>query len=97
MSGKPSPEEFYENLKIQLENTASWPSLYMYKFILPKTSNQSQELLNIFDNLGAVIDSKKSKTGKYTSFSIKVKLENPESVIEKYKEVASKIEGVISL
>lgn len=97
MSSTPSSEEFYENLKIQLENTTSWPSLYMYKFILPKTSNQSQELLDIFDNLGAVIDSKKSKTGKYTSFSIKVKLKNPESVIEKYKEVASKIKGVISL
>lgn len=97
MASPENPEEFYSKLKVQLEDTSIWPSLYMYKFILPTKPDQSKELLTIFDNLGAVINSKQSKTGKYTSFSIKVKLPNPDVVIQKYKEVAQKIKGVISL
>ncbi|WP_339629891.1 DUF493 family protein, partial [uncultured Maribacter sp.] len=50
----------------------------------------------IFDNIGAVINSKKSKNGKYTSVSITVNLNSPDDVIIKYKEVGE-IEGVISL
>ena len=97
MANKENPEEFYKKLKEQLEGTATWPSLYMYKFILPADPDQSKQLLNIFDNLGAVIESKASKTGKYISYSIKVTLANPDIVISKYKEVALKIKGVISL
>lgn len=93
----PNPEEFYAKLKVQLSDTSIWPSVYLYKFILPATPDQSINLLQIFDNMGAVIDSKTSKTGKYTSFSIKVKLKNPDAVIDKYKEVSKKIKGVISL
>lgn len=98
MAGSENPEEFYSKLKVQLADTAIWPSVYLYKFILPAQPEQSsKELLAIFDNLGAVINSKHSKTGKYISFSIKVKLPNPDVVIEKYKEVAQNIKGVISL
>ncbi len=93
----PNSEEFYSKLKTQLQDTAIWPNLYLYKFIIPTQSNQSKVLLDIFDNVGATIVSKTSKNGKYTSYSIKVKLKNPDAVIAKYKEVASKVEGVISL
>lgn len=92
-----NPDEFYAKLKSQLSDTSLWPNTYLYKFIIPSKPDQSALLLQIFDNLGAVINSKASKTGKYTSFSIKLKLKDPDAVIEKYKEVASKIEGVISL
>ena len=51
----------------------------------------------IFDNMGAVINTKESSNGKYTSVSVSVKMKNPDHVIEKYKEVGEKIEGVISL
>lgn len=91
-----NPEEFYAKLKIQLEETSNWPNVYLYKFILPRESDQ-KKLLDIFDNTGAVINSKNSKTGKYTSYSIKIKLKDPDAVIAKYKEVTSKVEGVISL
>lgn len=90
-------EEFYTKLKSQLSDTSTWPNTYLYKFIIPTTPDQSASLLQIFDNLGAVIQSKNSKTGKYISYSIKVKLQNPDAVIDKYKEVASKVKGVISL
>ena len=55
-----------------------------------------KEIENIFNNMGAVMNSKPSSNGKYTSLSIYVKMDNPDIIIEKYKEVG-KIEGVISL
>ncbi|MDP5082419.1 MAG: DUF493 domain-containing protein, partial [Winogradskyella sp.] len=51
----------------------------------------------LFDNLGAVITTHQSKKGKYTSVSINVRMENPEAVITKYRQVSENIDGVISL
>ena len=97
MSTTNDPEEFYAKLKKQLQDTAMWPSEYLYKFIVPTQEDKIQQIEDIFDNLGAVIETKQSKNGKYTSVSINVRMKNPDAVIEKYKEVAEKVEGVISL
>jgi putative lipoic acid-binding regulatory protein len=51
---------------------------------------------NAFNNMGAVIKTHASKTGKYTSISINVTMQNADKVIEKYQELAT-IEGIISL
>lgn len=91
-----SPEEFYKRLKDQLAETTVWPSNYLYKFIVLTESDNIDQINKIFDHTGAVITSKKSKKGKYTSVSVTVNLKNPEEVIEKYKEVGA-LEGVISL
>lgn len=97
MSKTPNPEEFYANLKLQLEDTATWPSPYLYKFIVLSSPEKISQLQAIFDNLGAVIKTKTSSNGKYTSISIDVKMKNPDHVIQKYLEVTEKVEGVISL
>jgi hypothetical protein len=89
-------EEFYAKLKDQLQESTSWPSTYLYKFIVPTDEQRISQIQDIFDNTGAVIESKKSKKGTYTSLSITVDLKDPDAVIEKYKEV-SVVEGVISL
>lgn len=94
--GAENPEEFYSRLKTQLEETAKWPSNYLYKFIVLTNGEKIKGVHDVFDNTGAVINSKLSKNGKYTSLSITVNLKNADAVIEKYKEVG-KIEGVISL
>lgn len=97
MSASQNPEAFYEKLKGQLYETASWPSEYLYKFIIKSDSEKIAKIEAIFNNIGAVIHTKESKNGKYTSISINVLMRNPEVVIEKYIEVTNKIEGVISL
>ncbi len=89
-------EEFYIRLKEQLEESTSWPSDYLYKFIVLTDVEKINKIHDIFDNTGAVIESKKSKKGKYTSLSITVNLKNADEVIVKYKEVGQ-VEGVISL
>ena len=90
-------EDFYKKLKGQLEETSTWPSVYLYKFIIPTEVDTINRVEAIFDNMGAVITTKASKNNKYTSVSVNVRMKSPDSVIDKYKEVAKKIEGVISL
>jgi len=90
-------DDFYKRLHAQLLDDTTWPSSYLYKFIVPTDADKIQAIYGIFDGIaGAVIDSKKSKKGTYTSVSITVTLQNPDAVIQKYKEVGE-IEGVISL
>lgn len=96
MSSKNDPQAFYAKLKTQLEETTQFPALYMYKFIVPSQEERIQEVHQIFDNLGAVIDTKKSSKGTYTSVTITANMKSADAVIEKYKE-ASKVKGIISL
>lgn len=93
---KDDTEEFYGRLKEKLLENTSWPSNYLYKFIVPTDKTRIDQINAIFDNTGAVIESKQSKKGTYTSISVTVFLQNPDEVIAKYKEV-SHVEGVISL
>ena len=92
-----NPEDFYNKLKAQLEETTNWPSPYLYKFIVPSDKQKIEKIQGIFDNLGAVINTKQSRNGKYTSVSINVRMDHPDAVIGKYKEVGEKVDGVISL
>lgn len=97
MSLQQNPDEFYNKLREQLYDTSSWPSEYLYKFIVPTNDAKIKMIEDLFDNLGAVIHTTASKNGKYTSVSINVQMEDPDAVISKYKMVAQQVEGVISL
>ncbi len=90
-------EEFYNNLKKKLYDTSIWPSEYLYKFIIKSDPVKINTIECIFDNMGAVIKTIPSKKGNYTSISINVVMKNPDIVIQKYKDVGSQVEGVISL
>ncbi len=89
-------EDFYKNLKIKLEETTTFPTKYMFKFIIPTNLDKLNKVENMFNHLGAVITTKKSKSAKYTSITILVKMKSVEEIINKYLEVDT-IEGVISL
>jgi putative lipoic acid-binding regulatory protein len=91
-----STDDFYSKLKIQLDDTTNFPADYLYKFIVPTSENQVAEVKVLFDNTDAVINTKKSKTGKYVSVSITLKLKTSDEVIQYYKK-AEKIKGIISL
>ncbi len=97
MEPSTNPEEFYKKLKSQLQDTAMWPTEYLYKFIVPSEDEKIKQIERSFDNMGAVISTKKSKKGTYTSVSVNVRMKNPDAVIAKYKEIGEQVEGVISL
>ncbi|TXE16028.1 DUF493 domain-containing protein [Psychroserpens burtonensis] len=97
MSKPNKTEEFYNKLKGRLRETAVWPSEYLYKFIVSTEVIKIKTIEDLFDNLGAVITTKESGKGTYTSISIILEMKDPDAVITKYKEVANQVEGVISL
>ncbi|GHC52529.1 DUF493 family protein [Ulvibacter litoralis] len=88
--------EFYDRLRTQLEGDTVWPAPYLYKFIVPASLEKIAEIEVIFDGTDAVINTRDSSKGTYTSVSIKVTMDSPDDVIKKYLEV-SNVEGVISL
>ena len=97
MKLKDDSKEFFENLKKQLYETSSWPSNYLFKFIVSTDPIKIEKIQSIFDQAGAIINLSYSKNGKYSSISINVLMNKPEDVIIKYKEVSNNVEGVISL
>ena len=89
-------KEFYARLKQQLQEDTNWPSEYLYKFIVPADLSKIAEIEAVFDGMDAMFQTRDSAKGTYTSVSIKVTMDSPDAVIDKYVEV-SKVEGLISL
>ena len=89
-------KEFYERLKTELNNSNTWPAEYLFKFIVPTDQEKIEKVENAFDSMGAVIETKNSKTGKYTSISIDVQMPNAQKIIDKYLELST-VKGIISL
>ena len=89
-------EEFYERLKVELDNSNTWPAEYLFKFIVPTVDDNVARVKNAFNCLGAVIKTTKSKTGKFTSISVDVTMKDADEIIGKYQEVGT-IKGIVSL
>jgi uncharacterized protein len=89
-------EDFYERLKVELDNSNSWPAAYLFKFIVPTENDNVEHVENAFNCMGAVIKTTKSKTGKFTSISVDVQMKDSQEIIDKYLEVST-IKGIISL
>ena len=89
-------KDFYERLKTELNNSNTWPAEYLFKFIVPTDQEKIEKVENAFNSMGAVIETKNSKTGKYTSISIDVQMPNAQKIIDKYLELST-VKGIISL
>ena len=78
--------------KEQLEAHTDFPTLYMFKFIVPL--GKEKEVANLLPNNEMVL--KKSKKGNYVSATIKAMMPSSAAIVAIYKK-ASEIEGIISL
>jgi len=88
-------EEEKKKLKVSLDSAHKWPSLYMFKFIVPTVSGNYEELMKLFPDTADVV-TKQSSSGKFTSITVKEVMMSSDAVLIRH-EKASKIEGVISL
>lgn len=88
--------EFYDKLKESLDTSSTYPSEYLFKFIVPTTKNQLNEVKAVFDVSGVVINTKSSKTNKYVSISVRMMVKSSDEIISKYKAVSG-VEGIVSL
>jgi uncharacterized protein len=76
----------------KLDQHYSWPSLYIFKFIVPKGKEEEvKRLLPMHTST-----EKSSREGKYTSITIQVMAQSSTTVIEVYRKAAT-IEGLIAL
>ena len=88
-------EEFYSNLKQKLEEQHEFPTLYLFKFIIP-ADNHKLALVESLFGTEAQVTTRQSSSNKFVSISAKEVMITADSIIEVYKE-AEKIEGIISL
>lgn len=84
----------YEKLRVQLE-LQEWPNVFMFKFIVPNTSEKIAQASALFDD-SAELTLRPSSKGTYMSLSAKELMMSVDSIIEKYQR-ASEIEGLVAL
>ena len=75
-------KEFYDRLKVELDESNTWPAIYLFKFIVPSVNDNVERVEAAFDCMGAVINTKKSKTGKFTSVSVDVTMKDSQEIVE---------------
>ncbi len=78
--------------KDKLDSIHTWPSLYMFKFIVP--SGKEHEVYALFPK--HELQTKTSSKGNYVSITAQVMMRSSDEVMDKYRE-AHKIEGVMAL
>jgi putative lipoic acid-binding regulatory protein len=85
-------ETWLLSFREKLEKHYAWPSLYVFKFIVP--TGQQDQVKNLFPSHTA--SEKLSKQGNYTSITIHAMMQSSDAVIEVYKR-ASLIDGIVAL
>ncbi|MFB6457821.1 DUF493 domain-containing protein [Chitinophaga sp. Hz27] len=89
-------EDPYQNLRSLLQQSLTFPTTYVFKFIVKAEEDKIAALKAIFANKKNTITTTDSSGGKYKSFTVNAYVQDEEEVIAFYKE-ASKVESVIML
>jgi putative lipoic acid-binding regulatory protein len=87
--------KFYADLKEKLEKQHSFPTLYMFKFIVPN-DNHKLALVEALFGEEAQVTIRESSKGKFVSVTGKEEMVDVDSIIDRYQK-AEKIEGIVSL
>ncbi len=85
-------EEWIAGFKVKLDAVYVWPSLYVFKFIVPH--QHVSEVKVLFPN--HVSTEKQSEKGKYTSITFNMMMPSSDAVVSVYQKVKH-IEGLIAL
>ncbi len=88
-------EEELQKFKDKLVETTTFPSVYMFKFIVPSEHRSIALVENLFGE-EADIHTKESGSGKYTSITATQVAMNVEEIISVYKK-AAQIKGIMFL
>jgi putative lipoic acid-binding regulatory protein len=85
-------EDWIISFREKLEQHYAWPSLYMFKFIVP--SGKEIRVKELFPNHETT--ARESAQGNYTSVTVQMMMPSSDAVIDVYLK-ASTIEGLIAL
>ncbi len=92
---KPDREKEFERLKAMLDKGTTWPSVYLFKLIIPSDHRIFALVRGLFPEEARVF-LRNSESGKYIIITVKELMINSEEVIDRYRK-ALDIEGVIML
>lgn len=82
----------FDSFKEKLENEYEWPSLYTFKFIVPR--EQEEAVVELFPKVE--VSTKESRKGKYISVTARLMANSSDAIIDVY-EKAQHIQGLIAL
>lgn len=85
----------FDDLRKKLDETQTYPSVYMFKFIMDAQHRKIALIENLFGE-DAEIYTKESDKGKYISITVKEVVMNTDEIIDIYIK-AAEIEGVMFL
>ncbi|MFP4287984.1 MAG: DUF493 family protein [Bacteroidales bacterium] len=85
----------FDSLKDKLNEIEIWPTLYMFKFIVPVSHKNVAQVESLFTEK-AVIYRKESRNGKYISITAKQYMDDPQQIVDVYVK-ASNIKSIIAL
>lgn len=85
-----------ERIRKALDDYHEWPTVFMFKFIVPSDNEKIAQVEALFNSKTAEIRLRPSKNGNYMSITAKEAMLSADKVMETY-EKASKIEGLIAL
>lgn len=85
-------ESSINSFKKKLDREYTWPSLYTFKFIVPK--GKEDEVKDLFSN--HITKEKSSSNGNYISITAAVMVQSSDRIVEYYLE-ADKVDGIIAL
>jgi putative lipoic acid-binding regulatory protein len=88
-------EQELDNFRQKLVESMSFPSVYMFKFIVASENRNIALVENLFE-AGTDIHTKESGKGRYTSVTAKQVVVNVDEIIEIYKKAAL-IKGIMFL
>ena len=91
-----TPEEFWTKFDEELNNTYTFPTEYIFKFIVSTDIIKIETLKEIFSKSNPITTSRESSGGNYTSFTFTAILNNSAGIVHLYKK-AAEIEGIKSL
>lgn len=85
-------ESKFDSFRERLESEYEWPSLYTFKFIVPR--DQEEAVMELFPKVE--VSTKESSGGKYISLTARLMANSSDTIISVY-EKAQHIEGLIAL
>ena len=88
-------EDKFRELRNKLDETQSYPSVYMFKFIMDADNRKIAMVENLFSE-NAEIRTKESGKGNYISITVQEVMMSTDEIIKIY-ERASEIKGVMFL
>lgn len=91
----PNAKKNLDSLKEILRKDFSWPSVYMFKLIIPADHRTFALVRRLFPDEARVF-LRNSESGKYIIITVKELMLSADEVIERYRKVLE-IDGVIML